>query len=105
MKYESFEALNAEYPEGRSELGFDDELCYVEDAFDTYEGIGLAETFESPYEDNSRYNGMKFEVIRRMSYAEDAVDITVLPKWLVRVEDGTEIEAYPEEICLAERKN
>ena len=103
MQYESFEELNAEYPEGRSELGFDDELCYLENALDIYEGIGFAETFESPYEDYSRCNGMKFEVIRRMSDVE--VDTIVLPKWLIRVEDGTEIEAYPEEICLAERKN
>lgn len=102
MKYKDFEALNAAYPD-RDELSFEEELCYVENAFDIYEGIGFTETFESPYEDYSRCNGMKFEVIRRMSDAE--VDTIVLPKWLICVEDGTEIEAYPEEICLAERKN
>ena len=37
-----------------------------------------------------------------MSSVEDDYDPELLPVWRIRLEDGTELEAYHEEICLVE---
>lgn len=103
MIYETFEDLSAAYPE-RSEQNFEEELSYVEDLFDTYEQFGFLESFSSPFEDERKYEGMSFTVLRRLSYVLDDVDLECLPMWLIRLEDGTEMQAYPEEICQAEKK-
>ena len=101
MVYKNFEELNAEYPE-RSEIGFEDELSYVNDCFDTYESIGFNGTFKTPYEDKKQFAGMKFTVDGRLSYVNGEADITALPMWHITFENGEKIDAYPEEICKAE---
>ena len=77
--------------------------AFVNDCFDTYEYIGFAETFDSPYEDCEHLKGMRFTVISKLN--EESADLEVLPMWKIRFENGEEIDAYPEEICLAERNN
>lgn len=98
MRYENMEALNAAYPE-RAMMGFEEELRYIEDCYDTMEGIGFKKTFDSPYEEYEMYNGKCFTVVRRLSYPTDSVDMEVLPMWDIQFADGTVIHAYPEEIC------
>ena len=109
MKYNSFLELEQAYEtmiDMRenliNEISFEDELRYRTDCFDTYEGIGFTDTFDSPYEDKEKFNGKPFKVVRRMTHTEpDNVALECLPKWIISI-DGEEIDAYPEEICKAE---
>lgn len=73
---------------------------YVNDCFDMYEYYGFRKTFRTPYEQLSKYRGMKFEVIGRAT--EKEFDVTTLPAWRVRFENGNEEWAYPEEVCKVE---
>ena len=97
------EKLDAAYPNLNTEegLSFDELFEYVQDSFDLYEKLGFKEKYDTPYEDYQKYNGKSFKVVRRMSYADDDIDLECLPKWIIRFEDGAEIEAWPEEICKA----
>ena len=50
---------------------------------------------------------MKFIVLGRVKYIKDddsGADLECLPMWNIRFENGDTTAAYPEEICLAERK-
>lgn len=90
----------------RDNLSLEEERNFVRDCFETYEHIGFADTFASPYESEKKYNGMKFSVIGRVKeIAEDqnGADLECLPMWSIRLENGDTINAYPEEICVAER--
>ena len=102
--YNNFEELNAAYPNLNTEegLSLEEMHMYVQDSFDLYEKLGFKDEFDTPYEDYQKYNGKSFEVVRRMSYADDDIDLECLPKWVIRFEDGVEIEAWPEEICKTE---
>ena len=102
--YNDFEELNAAYPSLKTEKGlpFDELFEYVQDSFDLYEKIGFKDKFDTPFEDFRKYNGKPFEVVRRMSYADDNIDLECLPKWIIRFEDGVEFDAWPEEICKTE---
>ena len=103
--YNNFEELDAAYPSLKTEKGlsFDELFEYVQDSFDLYEKIGFKDKFDTPFEDFRKYNGKPFKVVRRMSYANDDIDLECLPKWVIRFEDGVEIDAWPEEICKAEK--
>lgn len=103
MIYQDFRTLNKAYPNPREEMGFDEEVSFVEDCFDTYEAIGFCETFDTPYEDYAKYKGMTFTALGRVSYSKGEADIETLPMWHIKLENGKEIDAYPEEICKAER--
>lgn len=76
---------------------------YIEDCFDMYETEGFADTFESIDTEFKKFNGKPFRVIRRCNEV-DGFDLEVLPVWLVELEDGTQIQAFPDEICSIERK-
>lgn len=90
----------------RDDLSAEEEKRFVADCFDTYEYIGFTDTFGTPYQSKKHLNGKKFSVLGRvkeLSEDTNGVDLHCLPMWNIRFEDGTEIAAYPEEICLAER--
>ena len=90
----------------RENLTEDEERAFVNDCYDTYEHIGFAETFGTPYTGEKHLVGKKFTVLGRVKeYTEDknGTDLECLPMWNIRFEDGFEMAAYPEEICLAER--
>lgn len=73
---------------------------YADDTFALYESEGFhTDFFASQYSDSKKYDGRKFEVVRRCT-TEDDFDLESLPAWLVRFEDGNELQAFPEEICL-----
>lgn len=58
----------------------------------------LRETFQTPFDQFAHRAGQKFEVVRAFTVADDEHDLEVLPMYLIRFEDGAEIEAWPEEI-------
>lgn len=61
----------------------------------------LAPTFESPWSDGEEHAGKTFvlvKVIDASNYDPTQYDEEVLPKYKVRFEDGTEIDAGPEEV-------
>lgn len=84
------------------EMSFEEELFYRMDAFDMYETEGFKDTFNTPYEECSEYNGQKYEIVRRASYVNGDCDMECLPQWIIKFEDGKEVNAYPEEISLIE---
>ena len=88
----------------RNELSFNEHLDFVEDAFSIYENGGFKEFFQTPHEEGSEYNGLKFEVINRITDVFDDEDsnIKTLPMWRIRFENGDDFNAYPEEICKLE---
>ena len=91
----------------RDNLSYEEEKSFVEDCFNTYEYIGFANTFGTPYDGERKYVGMKFTVLDRVKdITEDknGTDLECLPMWNIQFENGDTIYAYPEEICLAERK-
>lgn len=103
--YLNFEDLHKAYgfdnsEQTRGDLTEDRERAFVNDCFDTYEHIGFAKTFESPYDEYEEYKGKPFVVLGRAP--ETRVDLECLPMWDIKFEDGKEICAHPEEICLAE---
>lgn len=112
MKYTNFEDLNKAYGIDnkkitRDDLDYETEKSYVNDCYDTYEHIGFADSFATPYTGEMKYRGMKFSVLSRvkeLSEDENGADLECLPMWNIKLENGHEMAAYPEEICLAERR-
>ena len=109
--FKNFEDLHKAYGfdddiKSRTDLTEEQEINFVNDCYDTYEYIGFAETFKSPYEQYKPYNGQSFEVLERVLMNENNLgfDLEQLPVWKIRFVSGFETFAYPEEICLAERK-
>lgn len=83
-----------------------EERSFVNDCFETYEYIGFTETFGTPYTGENHLAGKKFTVLCRineLSKDENGAELECLPMWNIRFENGFEMAAYPEEICLAER--
>lgn len=111
MKKE-FEELHKKYGfnnsnKTRDDLTEDEDHSFVNDCFDTYEHIGFAETFGTPYTGEKKYVGMRFTVLCRVKEitedSENGADLENLPMWHIQFENGDTMAAYPEEICLAER--
>lgn len=105
--FKTFEELHQHYGTyddevTRRDMNFVTERQFVLDCFETYEYIGFAETFESPYPDYRHLTGLPFTVLRRTTEVD--IDLECLPMWRIRFENGEEHNAFPEEICLAERK-
>lgn len=73
---------------------------FKHDCFQMYEQTGFIERFNSPYDENSEHNGMKFRVIRRATRQE--CDLESMPLWLIEFENGHTAYCYPEEICTIE---
>ena len=55
-------------------------------------------TFHTPYEQFADRIGQKFTILREITEPDDTHDAEVLPMYVIRFEDGHEIEAWPEEI-------
>mgnify|MGYP003538590836 CR=1 FL=1 len=92
----------------RTEMTYEEEVAFVNYWYDKYEKEGFCNTFLSPYMQYKRYNGQGFDVLKRVSIDGDAnlvFDLECLPVWNIRFAGGFETFAYPEEICLAERKD
>ena len=103
MSVEEFDAKWGEMP-NRSEMDFETELEFIEDAFNMYETRGFLATFNAIYEDEADFNGVAFQVIGRASYSNGDCDFEQLPMWHIEFEDGTKHMAFPEEITKVERE-
>lgn len=55
-------------------------------------------TFTTPYSQYVDRDGQPFEVVRTITEPEPGFDAESLPMHVIRFEDGTEIEAWPEEV-------
>lgn len=90
----------------REDMDEDREEEWVAFCFDAYEADGFKETFGTPYYENREYDGMKFTVLGRVPNIEDdfenGADLECLPMWRIKLENGLEMDAYPDEICLSE---
>lgn len=63
----------------------------------------FAKKFWSPYEDFKKFNGMSFIVLKQIN--KNAYDYKeVGDMWLIRLENGQEIQALPEEILASDQK-
>lgn len=57
-------------------------------------------TFNSPYEQHANRIGQSFTVLSVIDKPDESHDEECLPMYRVRFEDGTEIEAWPEEVIV-----
>lgn len=86
----------------RDDMSREEEELFVNYWFSKYEESGFDTIFQSPYEQYAEKNGERFKVIRRCTTKD--WNLCCLPAWDIEFEDGKETSAYPEEICLLERK-
>ena len=76
-------------------------LALLDDFYEVIESFGFAEQFRSPYRQYMRYNGMKFNVDRRVTPDEvPANELDKLPMWHITLQNGEKIQAVPEEIAV-----
>ena len=66
---------------------------YIDFAFKVYENDGFLKTIKG-----TDFDGLKFKVLRRIE-TNEVDELYYLPMWQIRLENGEEIAAYPEEIC------
>ena len=56
------------------------------------------ETFVTPFEQHADRRGQAFDIIGKITEPDATHDAEVLPMYRIRFADGTEIEAWPEEV-------
>ena len=98
----TWDELNKKYPEARDEMSADRERDFLKDLYDTYETVGFANKFWTPFDLNDEdksYIGKPFKVIGRCEEGKEW-DLESLPAWRIEFEDGHKMAAYREEICL-----
>lgn len=96
--------MKVKYPEYRDEMTSEREKEFVNDCFDAYETEDkLADTFWTPFTDYKDKIGQSFEVVRRVDELD--CDLCALPQWHIILDDGTELDAYPEEIYEREQRD
>lgn len=94
--------MKIKYPEYREEMTEKREREFVSDCFDAYEtNDALADTFWTPFTDYKDKIGQTFRVMWRVN--EMDCDLCALPQWHIILQDGTELDAYPEEIYQREQ--
>lgn len=96
----TWEDMKIKYPEYRENMSEEREKEFVNDCFSCYENEGFTKKFWSPFEDYKDREGQGFEVIERCTTENQ--DLSILPMWNIKFEDGTIIGAYPEEIIPRE---
>jgi hypothetical protein len=55
-------------------------------------------TFRTPYDQYADRIGQRFSVIRELTDAERGAEVGTM--YRIRFADGTEIDAWPEEVCV-----
>lgn len=97
-----WEDMEEKFPEPRHLMSPERELEFVNDCFDLYEKEGFSDKFWSPYGDFQERFGEPFAVVERCT--EASCDVSALPMWNIRFEDGSVMGAYPEEIVPSEMR-
>lgn len=54
--------------------------------------------FQTPHEQHRDRNGQPFTLVRKIEEPDATHDAEVLPMYVVRFDDGVEIEAWPDEV-------
>ena len=99
----TWDEVKTKYPEYRDQMSEEREMEFVNDCFECYEQEGFAKKFWSPFGDYKARVGQNFEVVERCSTKDS--DLSSLPMWNIKFQDGTIIGAYPEEIIPIEMKD
>ena len=99
----TWDEVKTKYPEYRDQMSEEREMEFVNDCFECYEQEGFAKKFWSPFSDYKARVGQNFEVVERCSTKDS--DLSSLPMWNIKFQDGTIVGAYPEEIIPSEMKN
>lgn len=100
----NWKEIKAKYPEYREDMSMEREREFVRDCFDAYENCEVkADTFWTPFTDYQDKIGQPFTILRRVDELD--CDLCALPQWHIILADGTEIDAYPEEIFEREQKD
>lgn len=60
--------------------------------------IDFRETFKSVYSQYRDRNGQTFTHVMTIDKPDSTHDVESLPMYVIRFNDGTEIEAWPEEV-------
>lgn len=94
---------DTKYAVYREDMDTETERAFVADCFECYESEGFAKKFWSPFDHCMEYAGEPFEVLGRIT--EEETDLCVLPMWRIRFSNGTETDAYPEEIIPREMRD
>lgn len=102
MEIKSREDIKVKYPECRDDMSEEREKEFVNDCFSLYELEGFSKVFWSQGGDFKEYHNQPFEVTRRSDY--QGCDLSVLPMWDIKFNDGFTIVAYPDEIIPREMK-
>lgn len=65
-----------------------------------YDGDALppGDQFAAHYDEHADRDGQRFEFVALVHEPDDEHDAEVLPMYRIRFDDGTEIEAWPEEV-------
>lgn len=84
----------------RDHMTEDREKEWVAFCYEAYENDGFRETYHNNYDLYKEHDGKKYKVIKRLN--EKEADLECLPLWTIEFEDGSQITAVPEEICLTE---
>lgn len=94
--------MSIKYPEYREEMSIEREREFVCDCFDAYETTDKpAASFWTPFDSYKDKIGQAFQILRRVDELD--CDLCALPQWHIMLADGTEIDAYPEEIFEREQ--
>lgn len=54
--------------------------------------------FKTVYEQHAERDGQTFSIVKAITEADETHDKEVLPMFVIEFEDGTQIEAWPEEV-------
>ena len=98
----TWEEMRTKYPEQRDEMSPEREREFVADCFETYETTEkLAYDFWTPFTQYKDKIYQPFTIMRRVDELD--CDLCALPQWHIQLWDGTELDAYPEEIFEREQ--
>lgn len=104
MTWDQMPAKWAGFPDDfdRAALSEIQETEFVDDCFSCYENEGFAKAFWTPYSDYQGRIGQGFKVLSRCTTVNN--DLCTLPAWKIELEDGTVLDANPEEIIPSEMR-
>ena len=97
-----WEDMRVKYPEDRENMTEEREKQFVNDCFSCYENEGFSKKFWSPFGYHKDKEGESFEVVGRCT--NENSDLSSLPMWNIKFEDGSIASVYPEEIIPREMK-
>lgn len=84
------------YPKYPEDMSDEQKKSLVAELFSWYGKRGFSKTFRSQTDDTSKYDGKSFVVTGKAWN----INLYPVPVWNIRFQDGYEITACPDEICI-----